>query len=320
MEPRFHMPGLEKFGYSIEKRYLFSFYVYMNSVLKIKQRYSDRYSDVFSIKGYAAHFCMIRLQSFLTFINVVLRNKDYVSANCLLRMLGDSVAVFKLVYMEPDLNYRIIRHSLYVLDGCDENLKVLEENSIKEGHLSEEERKKANLLIKESREHRNKLKSEIQGFLDHSPLKKKDELAFSRIVEDKNWKFKEFKNYNKKEIIKNQFKWKELYEKIDYVEDDGKYSLLSYLSQYAHGLSMSNLLIELDEQNCDDIIGVALGLLDKMNGYILDFYPEDLLYINKGLLEPGTRDKLLGCFDEKHRPSIAEWNRMFNKDLIDKKK
>ena len=81
---------------------------------------------------------------------------------------------------------------------------------------------------------------------------------------------------------------------------------------------MSNLLIELDEQNCDDIIGVALGLLDKMNGYILDFYPEDLLYINKGLLEPGTRDKLLGCFDEKHRPSIAEWNRMFNKDLIDK--
>lgn len=63
------------------------------------------------------------------------------------------------------------------------------------------------------------------------------------------------------------------------------------------------------------VIGEALGLLDRMNQYVLDFYEDENLYILQGLLEPEIRDKILACYDEKHRPSIAEWERKFTNNM-----
>lgn len=307
MEPRFHIPGTEQFGYSMVNRYLFSVNMYMNTVKRICKLYPN--ASVLSLKGYVAHFCYLRLKSYDTFLRVLVEHRDYVTANCIMRMLGDSVAVFHLVYMEPDLNHRILRHALYVLDGCEEGLKVLPENSIREGSLPEEERIRANKEIEFNREHRMRLMREAQELLEHSPLKQKDEEAFNRIVEDRNWKFKEFKEYKKKDLRENQYKWRELYERIDYVEE---FDLISYLSQYAHCLSMSNLVINLNEKNIDEPIGEALGLLDRMNQYVLEYFSAENLYIFRGLLEPETRDKILACYDDKYRPSIEEWKRSFS--------
>ncbi len=276
----------------------------MNTVKRICNLY--QYASVNFLKGYVAHSCYIRLKSFDTFLKVVVEHKDYVTANCILRMLGDCVAVFHLVYMEPNPDLRLLRHCLYVIDGCERNLTVLPGYTIKEGALSEEELSEANKLINFNIEHRQRMMREVQEILDQSPLKKLDNAAFTRIVEDRNWKFKEFKDYKKKG--NNQFQWRELYEQIDYC--DG-FDLLSYISQYAHGLSMSNLIIELNEQNCDGIIGEALGLLDRMNMYVLDFYSEDNLYIIEGLKEPEIRDKILACYSDIYRPSIVEWERNF---------
>lgn len=280
----------------------------MNTVQRICKLY--QYASVNDLKGYVAHFCYIRLKSFCTFYKVVTEQKDYVTANCILRMLGDCVSVFHLVYMEPDKDLRLLRHCLYVLDGCERNLDVLPENSIKSG-LPEAEQDHANELIMINRDHRKRMMREAQELLEHSLLKQKDEKAFNRIVEDRNWKFEEFKDYNKKRIKGNQYQWRDLYEQIDY---SGDYDLISYLSQYAHGLSMSNLVVQLDEQNCDGIIGEALGLLDRMNQYALDYFSEENLYILLGLFEPEIRDKILSCYDEQHRPTIAEWeNKMYGK-------
>lgn len=302
MEPRFHIPGTEQFGYSIINRYLFSLYMYMNTVQRICKLY--QYASVNDLKGYVAHFCYIRLKSFDTFLKVVVNNKDYVTANCILKMLGDCVSVFHLVYMEPNAEYRLLRHCLYVIDGCERNLDVLPENSIKEGSLPDEERNHANELIRFSREHRKRMMREAQELLDKNPLKKKDEDAFNCIVKNRNWKFKEFKSYKNK----NQYQWRDLYEQIDY---SGDYDLISYLSQYVHGLSMSNLVIQLNERNCESVIGEALGLLDRMNIYAIEYFKEEYLYIITGLLEPKMRDKILNCYDEQHRPSIAEWEQKY---------
>jgi hypothetical protein len=108
---------------------------------------------------------------------------------------------------------------------------------------------------------------EAQEILDFLPQKRLDEKAFNKIVEDRNWKFKEFKDYKKNK--NNQYQWKELYEQIDYCD---KYDLLSYMSQFAHGLSMSNLVINLNAQNCDSVIAEALGLLDRMYVYVMEFF------------------------------------------------
>ena len=305
MEPRFHIPGTEQFGWSMVNRYLHSFYIYMNTVQRICNLY--HYASVYDLKGYVAHFCYIRLKSFDTFIKVVVKNKDYVTANSILRMLGDCVAVFHLVYMEPNADYRLLRHCLYVIDGCERNLEVLPKYTIREDQLPEDELKEANKIIDYNVGHRKQLMRDAQEMLSKSPLKQKDEVAFTRIVEDRNWKFKEFKDYKK--IKTNQYQWRDLYDQIDYCDD---YDILSYLSQFAHGLSMSNLIIEMDESNCDDLVGLALGIIDRMNAYVLEFYNAENLYILQGLLQPEMRDKILACYDKGHRPTVAEWERKFS--------
>lgn len=301
MGPKYHIDGTEEFGYITINRFLYSFYMYMNTVKRLTSLY--HYASVQYLKGYVAHFCYLRLRSFDTFIKVVLEHKDYVSANCLLRMLGDCVAVFRLIYREPDKDLLILRHCLYVIDGCERNLEVLPEKNINEDCLPEEELAELKKATQVNRAQRQRMIREAQELLESSPLRHKDKAAFDKIVKDRNWKFKEFKDYTKKG--NNQYQWRELYELIDCCKG---FDLLSYISQYAHGLSMSNLVIELDERNIDGVVGEALGLIKRLHKYTMAFYPEEQQYILEGLLEPGIRDKILACYDDKHRPDIATWN------------
>lgn len=301
MEGRFHIDGTEEFGYSPINRFEYSFYMYMNTVKRITNLY--RFASVKDLKGYVAHFCYLRLKSFDTFIKVVVEHKDYVSANCLLRMLGDCVAVFRLIYREPDPDLLLLRHALYVIDGCEKNLAVLPEEDINKGSVPDDELAEANKQIQYNREHRQRLMNEAQEILYQSPLQAKDKAAFDKIVKDRNWKFKEFKDYRK--ITSNQYKWKELYDLIGcckYID------LLSYMSQYVHGLSMSNLVMKLDESNLNGVVAEGVGLLDRLYGYALEFFEEEKQYILEGLLDPEMREKIRSCFDEQHRPDATTWN------------
>ena len=300
MEHKYHIEGTEKFGYSCFNRFQYSFYMYMNTVNRINSLY--KYASIQDLKGYVAHYCYLRLRSFDTFLKVLVEHKDHVSAICLLRMLGDCVAVFRLIYREPDKDLLILRHCLYVIDGCECNLKVLPEKNVNEDCLSEEDLAESNIATQRSRAHRLRLIHEAQEMLNASPLRQKDNAAFDRIVEDRNWKFKEFKD-DKKE--KNQYQWREMYELIDCCKG---FDLLSYISQYAHGLSMSNLVLNLTEKDIDGIIAEALGLIKRLHEYTMAFYPEEQSYILEGLLEPAMREKILNCYDNAHRPDIATWN------------
>ena len=298
----YHIDGTQEFSYSTHNRFLYSFNMYMNTVKTVCKLY-DNYAPVNWLKGYVAHFCYIRLKSFDTFFKVVVEHKDYVSACSLLRMLGDSVAVFRLVYMEPDTDLRILRHCLYVLDGCRKSLEVLPEENINEGALPDNELEDLNRQVKINREHRQRMISEVQEMLYKSLLKDKDEVAFNKIVEDCNWKFKEFKYYRK--INTNQYKWRELYDMIGRCKH---FDVFSFFSQYAHGLSMSNLNAIPSQRVFDGIIGEGLALLELMNQYMLKFFESEIYYIYEGLLGPKMRDKILACFDDEHRPTIDEWN------------
>lgn len=294
-----HIRGTEAFGYSTPKAFLFSFYFYMNAVKRICNKYP--FANVTYLTGYVAHFCYIRLKSFDTFFKVVVEHKDYVTANCILRMLGDCVAVFHLIYMEQDADLRLLRHCLYVLEGCERNMDVLPEGGINQGCIPDDELQELEEQVRFNRAHREAMMNEVQAMLDSSPLKKKDEAAFNRIVKERNWKFKTFEDVR---ATKNQYQWKDMYARIGKCDT---FDLFSYISQYAHGLSMSNLVINVNEHSFDGMLGEAVGLMDRMTSSIYLLYPEDYRFIIAGLLEPDMRDKLLACYDDTHRPSKEKW-------------
>lgn len=298
---RFHIDGTQEFGYSPINRFEYSFHLFMNTVKRVCNLYPC--ASVLNLKGYVAHFCYIRLVSFDTLVKVVVEHKDFVTANCILRMLGDCVAVFRLIYCEPDKDMLLLRHALYVIDGCERNLKVLTEDNINEGLLPVDELEDSNNTVKYNREHRQRLMREAQQIIDNSPLKAENKDVFDKIVDDRNWKFKEFKDYKKTKS--NQYQWADLYKLIGCCED---FDLLSYISQYAHGLSMSNLIIKMDEKNMNGIMSEAVGLIDRLHEYALDFFESDYMYIMEGLLVPETRDKIRTYFDDEHRPDAASWD------------
>ena len=176
----FHIDGTQEFGYSTVNRFWYSFYVFMNIVKRVCDRY--HYASVWDLNGYAAHFCYRRLKSFDTLAKVALEHKDFISACCILRMLGDSVAVFHLIYMEPDVDLRWLRHALYVIDGCERNMVALTEDDFNKGTMPDDEY----LIYKEqnriNREQRERLQNQAQKIIDKSPLQVKDKEAFDKIV------------------------------------------------------------------------------------------------------------------------------------------
>jgi hypothetical protein len=217
-------------------------------------------------------------------------------------MLGDSVSVFKLVYGEKDKDLLLLRHALYVIDGCENNLNVLPLRDENDGSLPDDEFEDSQNVVRHNREHRERLIREAKEILDSSPLKEKNSDAFERIVEDRNWKFKEFKDIKKKN---NQYEWRELYQLIDCCQE---FDLLSYISQYVHGLSMSNLIINLNENVISGVLAEGFGLLERLHEYTLDFFSEEYRFILEGLFDSETRDKIRSYFDEHHRPDDISWN------------
>ena len=197
----------------------------------------------------------------------------------------------------------LLRHALYVIDGCERNLAVLTEENINEGLMPNNELEESNKATQYNREHRQRLMREAQEIIDQSPLKAQDEAAFDKIVKDRNWKFKEFKYYSK--ITSNQYKWSELYDLIGCCK---YFDLLSYISQFAHGLSMSNLVMKMDDRNMNAVLAEAVGLLETLHEYALEFFAEDYRYIMEGLLDPKTSEKIRAYFDEQHRPDVITWD------------
>ena len=301
MTQKYHIDGTEEFGYNSVNRFLYSFYMYKNTVKRITSMYNC--ASVHDLKGYVAHFCYLRLKSFDTFVKVVLNNKDFLAANCILRMLGDSVAVFKLIYTEKDVHLLVLRHCLYVIDGCERNLKVLTDDNADNSCLPDTELEMLRKKTQYNRELRNRLMSDAKEMLESSPLRFRDKAAFDKIVEDRNWKFKEFKNYKKKSA--NQYQWKELYKLLDIRSDC---DVLSFISQYTHGLSMSNLVMTMNPENIDAIVGAALSLIRRLHKYTLSYFSKEQLYILEGLIEPKMRNEILSCYDEEHRPDGSSWN------------
>ena len=300
MSRTYHIDGTQEFGYSTVNRYLYSYYSFTNTVKRVCELYNN--ASVHDLNGYAAHFCYRRVKAFHTFTKIVVEHKDYITSNCVLRMLGDSVSVFHLVYMEKNPHYRWLRHALYVLEGCEKNMEVLRGGDFNKEAMPEEEFEIFKQQLNFNVELRKRLMFEAQQIIDTSPLKLQDEAAFKKIVKDRNWKFKEFKNY--KNIKENQYSWHELYEKIGRCEH---FDLLTYISQYVHALSMSNLVMEMNVQNRDGLIAEALGLINKLNDDVLLFFSMNYPYIMDGFLAPDMRDKILSCYDDEHRPDLSSW-------------
>lgn len=265
--------------------FMFSYFYFQNTVSRLLKKYRNPSFE--DIKGYVVCFCYQRTKSFSSFLQLVQKN-DYVSAHCILRMLADNVSLFRLIYLEKNANWRMLRHYLYVLDGG-EKLKELWLS----GFDDEDETEKAysEEMAGLCQEQIDKLESLINA----SPLKEADNEAFNMIVNNRNWKFKDFCSARK-----NQYSWKEMHQMIE-DKDANDFDFFNFYSQFAHGLSMSNAYYNVDSKSYSMAIEDAIFLMGRFDEYIKEFFAEDKEYIMEGLEDPDVKERLRAHADLESR-------------------
>lgn len=192
---------------------------------------SEKYPQSSSIEETKHYQTVIIMKIVRMFHSLELLTKgtlDEVSARCLLRGILDSVTAYSFVYQREDENDMLFRHYLYALDGWREYKKsvitISEENEYKD-----KEDYACDYVIKQIEE---KLRNHIYYSQDQATAK--------LLIQNSNWKYESLQN-------PSSLKYGEIYsvtgfnnKSIDYFQ--------GYLSQFVHGLCLSNKPIADSEQ------------------------------------------------------------------------
>ena len=208
-------------------------------------------------KGYLVQRVSLMLQNYLTFSQVLLQDKDYITANSILRMMADNLAVTKFIYVDHDGDMRLLRHYMFLLDGSLTFIKLTD---------SMED---VGDLIKEARERTKEEVKYINEQIAKLPLYKENRDALDKFFKiDKrecNWKFRELSS-------KDGFRFHELYKKLEIPPNIVAY--LEYLSQFAHGLGLYSLGTVASMQNIPFLLGMRNMLLGILINTVYKLFSE----------------------------------------------
>lgn len=184
-----------------------------------------------------------KLTTMLTTLwNVIIRDKDFYVANIIIRSIADNVALLFLIYYKDEGEIRVLRHYLFLLDGIRSRLANIIIPT-KNDDITEEEYQK---LIKQQEYFNSMLngcKKYIIECITSLKIYNTNKLGIDMLMKNPkgeelyNWKFKTL-NITPSQINKekNTYNWKSMYSEIKLPEE----FFSSFLSDYVHGLSMSN--------------------------------------------------------------------------------
>lgn len=208
--------------------------------------------DAFNIDEYFVHRCAQIQQIFRTFALIVSSTNDSHSANAILRVLADHVSSLKLIYTDHSREKIILRHLLYVMDGCKERIK-LNKDLKKDANIDDYSKHNADKIIMHEKDVVNKCKRIITRLQLYNPNKS----FIDKLIQCKCWRFRDG--------FKDVYSWKDMY--IDVLEMPNNY--ISYLSQHVHGLAGS---IGVNDDNPEYLLyGIALCLQLLFSKTITDY-------------------------------------------------
>lgn len=225
-----------------------------------------------------------KLTTMLTTLwNVIIKDKDFYVANVVIRSITDNVALLFLIYYKDEGEIRVLRHYLFLLDGIRSRLANII-IPIKNDDITEEEYQK---LVKQQEDFKSMLngrKKYIIECITSLKIYNTNKLGIDMLMKNKkgeeqyNWKFKTL-NITPAQINteKNTYNWKSMYSEIKLPEK----FFSSFLSDYVHGLSMSNITIASDKQNMGTLVYITKVLMERIELFIHKYYTIELEDIQK---------------------------------------
>lgn len=237
---------------------IFQFYLAMMD--SFREYLSDKYpisSSIEDTKHYQTVIITKIVQMFHSIELITKNSLDEVSARCVLRGILDSVTTYSFIYQRTDLNDMSFRHYLYALDGWREYKKsvipISEENEYKY-----KEDYACNYVIKQ-----------IEEKLKNHPYYTHDKTTACLLIQSCNWKYESLQN-------PRSLKYGEMYSAIGFNNESIEY-FQGYLSQFVHGLCLSNKSIA-DSEQMERVLHECIPIADKFIQSISQtFHDKDML-------------------------------------------
>ena len=217
-------------------------------------------TSVNDVPGYALEFCRKTLVQATTLVKVAHEQEDYNTTCSLVRMLADNVSIIRLIYGSEDTEEKILRHLLYVMDGASLRYEYLK-NRPKDydGKIPKEVYDKLCNQIHESKNNASDCIDFCTNEIKARPGYSSKQQCFEELIKYRNWKFKTID----KPTPQKAYSWKEMYEKLNVNEAS---EIFPFFSQYVHGLSLSNIVLEIKD-NFEAPLAFAFSLV----GWIFNF-------------------------------------------------
>lgn len=220
--------------------------------------------NVDDIDGFGLTILRKTVKMLNTLVFVCVRLQDYVVANAIVRMLADSLAVYRLIYASEDEDERIYRHYLYVKDGLSSRVDAMEHDLEYNGTISYEAFQALNDRYTDTRQSDKSVINHCNEILANHKYATLYPEFHRRTCTEKspNWKYKTLGS--DKNAKDNQYRWKELYELLDKREDI-IVCISSHLSQYIHGLCVSNILDDNDIEEFEPLLSFGMVFIGIIN-------------------------------------------------------
>lgn len=268
------IPELKMFNGSYYDAYKGLYGLVAHEVTQLRSMFPE--GAVNNINGYKVGILTKIMFASCSFMTVIEKNHDYSTAATILRSIADNLASYILIYRNQNADEVALRHYLFLYDGINTRLKSIQ--AIKptdDNAISELEKEQTQQGVTAA------VEDSLNG-IDYS-LKKirnsilykeyKTEIEYLIALKYDNWRFKSLKKY------KQKLSWQEIYPLINGKESSTYF--LSYLSQYVHGLSSSNLSIDnTNPKTFYPMIHIGITFLGKIH----EFAQEDF-GISKEILQ-----------------------------------
>lgn len=253
------IPGLERFNGSYYDAYKAIYSLVAYEVEELRSKFPEK--AINSIDGYKVGILAKIVFASCSFMVIIEQTHDYSSAATILRSIADNLASYILVYHEKDKDELLLRHYLFLYDGLNTRLNgrlAIKPNSNPSIPKIEEEMLQK--TIKEATTNDEKAIAFCLANIRSNNLYKKHNTEVEYLINHKKW------NYISLEKYKERNTWEKMYPLINGKESSSVF--ISYLSQFVHGLSSSNLIYETNDTNTfNELIGVGITFLGKINDF-----------------------------------------------------
>lgn len=192
-------------------------------------------NEINDIKSYQVIILKRIHQSMSTLEVMLTQCEDPISSYGLLRVIVDSVCSYCFIYDNDDKVEVEFRHYLYLLDGCTKYNEFCHREFPNDLSHSKSVNKQYEIDTYQSSKEMIYLQDCIKKLLFKHCYMSKFPIMTNKIINAKEWKYKCIDSKENYEY----YNWRELYEKVGCDKNMSDF-ILSFLSQFVHGLFLSN--------------------------------------------------------------------------------